>query len=116
MPTWNVAAYPVVGSPTGVTISDDRLSAKMPSAVFAIGLLPREAYAPLRCTVALTLSVKAICVTFRETPPLRYAARRPHQERKARQSSPSVAWSRSASSRTAMTSDGVSTPQRCAPA
>lgn len=42
-PTWSVAAYPVAGSPAGVTSSDDKLSAKMPSDVFVVGLTPREA-------------------------------------------------------------------------
>src|SRR5262249_46793837 len=43
IPTWNVTEYPVAGEPVGVTSSDARLSLKIMSAAFEVGLLPREA-------------------------------------------------------------------------
>ena len=42
-PPGTLAVYPALGSPDGVTSSDDRLSAKIPSAALAIGLRPRDA-------------------------------------------------------------------------
>lgn len=44
MPTGNVAEYPAEGDPTGVISSDDRLSAKIPSAALLIGFVPRDVY------------------------------------------------------------------------
>lgn len=67
-PTWKAAVYPFVGSPVGVTSSDDRLSAKMLSEALETGFLPLDAYAPLAYTAALTLSGKAICVTLTDLP------------------------------------------------
>jgi hypothetical protein len=40
IPTTNRAEYPAAGSPLGVVISADRLSAKMPSEAFNVGFLP----------------------------------------------------------------------------
>jgi hypothetical protein len=57
-----------VESPVGVAISDARLSAKIPSNVFDVGFVPREAYTPLVWTMLLTDSGNAICVTLTDAP------------------------------------------------
>ena len=46
----NAAVYPLAGSPDTVANSEFRLSAKMLSRVWDVGLAPREAYTPLAYT------------------------------------------------------------------
>jgi hypothetical protein len=64
IPTWHDAEYPLDGSPAGVTSSDARLSAKMPSDRFDVGFDPLDAYTLLAYTMLLIASGNAICVTL----------------------------------------------------
>jgi hypothetical protein len=72
-PSWKVAVYPEAVLPEGVTSSDERLSAKIPSAAFDMGFEPRDAYAPVACTELLTASGNAICVRGPDTSPGRWS-------------------------------------------
>ena len=67
-PMVKVAVYPPDGLPDTVASSEFKLSAKMLSRVFVVGLEPRDAYTPVPCTSLFTESGKAICVTFSDCP------------------------------------------------